>query len=362
MRILSKSTQIKDEKYRITAIAASICLFFFIGCFSYFTHTNTSNLAFSFCGPLFLVSFWWKNRTWLAPTLILGIVAIILITSSTIGNLFAEDYFRLLMVVLVVIIVAFLFERIEKVRILNDMNKKLQKRTEKLEDANDELEAFAYSVSHDLRVPLRAIDGFSRIVIEDYEDKLDDEGKRLLNIIRENTNKMGQLIDDILLLSRASRQEMKFTEINMEELAKRVFEEQKSSSDDENLHLKIENLPTCYGDRALMEQVFNNLIANAIKFTKPKDERVIEVGFKKEKDETTYYVKDNGVGFDMKYKAKLFGLFQRLHGATEFEGTGVGLSIVQRVIRRHGGTVWGESELNKGATFYFSIPNNIDNR
>jgi two-component system sensor kinase len=242
----------------------------------------------------------------------------------------------------------------EKVRILNELNEKLMKRSEKLEDANKELEAFAYSVSHDLRVPLRAIDGFSRIVLEDYEDKLDDEGKRLLKIIRENTNKMGQLIDDILLLSRAGRQEMKFTEINMEELVKRVFEEQKMSSKDENIYLKIENMPTCYGDRALMQQVLNNLIANSFKFT---EERIIEVGAKKEEDDTIYYIKDNGVGFDMKYKEKLFGLFQRLHGSNEFKGTGVGLSIVQRVVRRHGGTVWGEGELNEGATFYFSIPN-----
>jgi two-component system sensor kinase len=236
------------------------------------------------------------------------------------------------------------------------MNEKLKKRSEKLEDANNELEAFAYSVSHDLRVPLRAIDGFSRIVMEDYEDKLDDEGKRLLNIIRENTHKMGQLIDDILLLSRASRQEMKFSKIDMEELVKRVFEEQKLSSKNQNIRLEIESLPPAYGDRVLLQQVLNNLIANSFKFTEPKDERIIEVGSEKGKKEIIYYVKDNGVGFDMKYKDKLFGLFQRLHGTDEFEGTGVGLSIVQRVIRRHGGNVWGEGELNKGATIFFSIP------
>jgi two-component system sensor kinase len=256
--------------------------------------------------------------------------------------------------------VAFLFERIEKVRILNEMNEKLKKRTDKLEDANDELEAFAYSVSHDLRVPLRAIDGFSRIVMEDYEDKLDDEGKRLLNIIRENTHKMGQLIDDILLLSRASRQEMKFTKIDMEELVKRVFEEQKISAEDQDVRLDIKSLSPSYGDRSLLQQVFANLISNSFKFTAPKEERIIEVGSENGKNEVIYYVKDNGVGFDMKYMDKLFGLFQRLHGTGEFEGTGVGLSIVQRVIRRHGGTVWGEGKLNEGATFYFSIPTNTN--
>jgi two-component system sensor kinase len=151
---------------------------------------------------------------------------------------------------------------------------------------------------------------------------------------------------------------MKFTKINMEELVTRVFEEQKLSSQAQNIHLNIKSLPPSYGDRALLQQALNNLISNSFKFTEPKDERIIEVGAESKKNEVIYYVKDNGVGFDMRYMDKLFGLFQRLHGADEFEGTGVGLSIVQRVIRRHGGTVWGEGELNKGATFYFSIPNN----
>lgn len=360
MKILSVPLQIKDEKLRISALVASLCFILFLGCYHILYGTDSS-LTSSFYGSLFLVSFWWKNRAWVAPAIILGVAAFILLISSTTGNLFTEDYFRLLMIFLVVIIIAFLFERIEKVKILNEMNEKLKKRTEKLEDANKELEAFAYSVSHDLRVPLRAIDGFSRIVLEDYEDKLDEEGKRLLNIIRENTFKMGHLIDDILSLSRAGRQEMNFTKINMEGLTKKVFEEQKMSSNDENIYLDIEAIPPCYGDRALMQQVLSNLIANSFKFTEPKDKRIIKVGARKDKDETVYYVKDNGVGFDMKYKHKLFGLFQRLHGTNEFEGTGVGLSIVQRVIRRHGGTVWGEGELNKGATFYFAIPSNIKN-
>lgn len=355
---MSAFLQLRPEKYRFVALITSLCIFFFLACYYNFTHGNNSNLAFSFYGSLFLVSFWWKKRTWLAPAILIGIVIFILLISIGLGDLFNEDYFRLLMVLLIVVMVAFLFERMEKVRILNGMNDKLTKRTEKLEDANNELEAFAYSVSHDLRVPLRAIDGFSRIVMEDYEDKLDDEGKRLLKIIRENTHKMGQLIDDILLLSRASRQEMKFTKINMEELVTRVFEEQKLPSQAQNVHLEIKSLPPSYGDRALLQQVLNNLISNSFKFTEPKDERIIEIGAENRKNEVIYYVKDNGVGFDMRYMDKLFGLFQRLHGADEFEGTGVGLSIVQRVIRRHGGTVWGEGKLNKGATFYFSIPNN----
>ena len=357
MILLWASLKLNYEKYRVIAVITSLCLFFLLCCFN-FTQGNNNNLAFPFYGSLFLVTFGWKKRTWLAPVIIIGVVLSILLISTEFRQAFSEDYFRLLMLLLVVIMVAFLFERIEKVRILNDMNDKLKKRTDKLEDANNELEAFAYSVSHDLRVPLRAIDGFSRIVIEDYEDKLDDEGKRLLNIIRENTHKMGQLIDDILLLSRASRQEMKFTKIDMEKLAKRVFEEQKLSSQERNICLEIKSLPPSYGDRALLQQVLNNLISNSFKFTSPKKKGIIEIGAENRNNEVIYYVKDNGVGFDMKYMDKLFGLFQRLHSTSEFEGTGVGLSIVQRVIRRHGGTVWGEGKLDEGATFYFSIPNN----
>jgi len=271
-------------------------------------------------------------------------------------SLINEDYFRLLMLIIVVILVAILAERIEKIRKLNDLNEKLKKQSEKLEDANQELEAFAYSVSHDLRVPLRAIDGFSRILLEDYEDTLDEEGIRLLNIVRENTAKMGHLIDDILLLSRASRQEMVLNEIDMAALAKSVYNEFQTDTNDRNIEFSVGNLPNAYGDRSMLGQVFQNLIGNAIKFTRNRETAIIEVGGKEKGKEIVYYVRDNGAGFDMKYINKLFGLFQRLHSPEEFEGTGVGLSIVQRVIRRHGGRVWGEGSVDGGATIYFTIP------
>ena len=267
-----------------------------------------------------------------------------------------EDYLRLLMLIVVIILVAIIAERIEKIRKLNDLNKQLQKQSEKLEDANQELEAFAYSVSHDLRVPLRAIDGFSRILVEDYEDKLDEEGIRLLNIVRENTAKMGHLIDDILLLSRASRQEMLLNEIDMAALARSVYDEFQTDVTDRDVEFNVGDIPNAYGDRAMLGQVFQNLIGNAIKFTRNKNPAIIEVGGEKEGKEIVYYVKDNGAGFDMKYINKLFGLFQRLHSPEEFEGTGVGLSIVQRVIRRHGGSVWGEGAVGEGATIYFTLP------
>ncbi len=270
----------------------------------------------------------------------------------------AEYFFGLLLLLLIILMVALLTERIEKVRKLRSLNSELTRETVKLEDANNELEAFAYSVSHDLRVPLRAIDGFSRIVIEDYEDKLDEEGIRLLNVVRDNTKKMGQLIDDILLLSRAGRQEMKISELDMSSLAKNIYTDFYQDTKERAVIFSVDDLPRARGDRALITQVFTNLIGNAIKFTGDKDISKIEVGYNIDKDDNIYYVKDNGAGFDMKYYDKLFGLFQRLHTQDEFKGTGVGLSIVQRVISRHGGRVWGEGEVDKGATIYFSLPKN----
>jgi len=206
-----------------------------------------------------------------------------------------------------------------------------------LRDINLYLETFSYSVSHDLLTPLRAIDGFSHILLKYHTDKLDEEGKRLLNIIRSNTDKMGQLIDDLLFFSSSVRQEMHKMEIDMGQLAKEVFEELKFLVPERAFQLEIESLPPALGDRSMIRAVFVNLLSNAIKFTGPKEPAVIEVGSKTEDGENRYYVKDNGVGFDMRYADKLFGVFQRLHRTDEFEGTGVGLAIVQRIIHRHGG-------------------------
>ena len=269
-------------------------------------------------------------------------------------------FFGLLLLLLIILMVALLTERIEKVRKLRSLNSELTRETVKLEDANNELEAFAYSVSHDLRVPLRAIDGFSRIVIEDYEDKLDEEGMRLLNIVRDNTKKMGQLIDDILLLSRAGRQEMNITELDLSSLAKKIYADFYQDAKGRTVIFSVDDLPKAMGDRALLTQVLTNLIGNAIKFTGDKNISKIEVGFNDDIEDNIYYVKDNGAGFDMKYYDKLFGLFQRLHTQEEFKGTGVGLSIVQRIISRHGGRVWGEGEIGKGATIFFSLPKKLD--
>jgi signal transduction histidine kinase len=232
----------------------------------------------------------------------------------------------------------------------------VSQRTAELVALNKELESFSYSVSHDLRAPLRAIDGFSRILLEDYTDKIDDEGKRLLNIVRNNTQKMSQLIDDLLAFSRVGRQEIRHSNIDMDKLAKTLFKELKLTVPERELQFNVKTPPAIHGDQAMIRQVFVNLLSNSIKFTRPKENAIIEVGGSNEADENVYYVKDNGVGFDMRYVNKLFGVFQRLHNSEEFEGTGVGLAIVERIIHRHGGRVWAEGEVGKGATFYFTLP------
>ncbi|WP_051862257.1 sensor histidine kinase [Ferrovum myxofaciens] len=238
----------------------------------------------------------------------------------------------------------------------DDLEIRVAERTAQLEAANKELEAFSYSVSHDLRTPLRAIDGFSRILLDDYTSKLDDEGRRLLNVVRDNTSRMGQLIDDILKFSRAGRVEINFSEVDMERLAHEVFEELWSATVGQEVLVEIEHLPSMMGDRAMMRQVFVNLLSNSLKFSSARETIRIKVGGSVQGDETVYYVRDNGAGFDMQYVDKLFGVFQRLHGVTEFDGTGIGLAIVKRIVSRHGGRVWAEGKVNEGATIYFTFP------
>jgi signal transduction histidine kinase len=239
---------------------------------------------------------------------------------------------------------------------LNNINKSLKEKTRALEEANKDLEGFAYSVSHDLRTPLRAIDGFSHQVLKRYADKLDAEGQRLLSMVRDNAQKMNQLIDDILAFSRMGRQGMAKVDVSMEGLAREVFEELTAAVAGRDLTLEIEPLPPASGDHALLRQVWVNLLTNAIKFTGHTPAAAIQIGSYMEGDECVYFVKDHGAGFDMQYAEKLFGVFQRLHGVDEFEGTGIGLAIVKLIVTRHGGRVWAEGKVDEGATFYFALP------
>ena len=225
-----------------------------------------------------------------------------------------------------------------------------------LESTNKELEAFSYSVSHDLRAPLRAISGFSQAVMEDYAPRLDDEGKRYLGLIQENAHRMGRLIDDLLTFSRLGRQQMTESEIDMDALAKSVFDELIAQEPSRKIEFTMHSIPQVYGDASMVRQVLANLLSNAIKFTRTREKAFIEFGHLPEIGEGVYYVKDNGVGFDMQYVGKLFGVFQRLHSISEFEGTGVGLALVNRIITRHGGRAWAEGKVNQGATLYFTLP------
>jgi PAS domain S-box-containing protein len=237
-----------------------------------------------------------------------------------------------------------------------ELEQRVRERTSQLEAANRELEAFSYSVSHDLRAPLRAINGYSRILKEDYEPVLDAEGRRVCSVISESARDMGRLIDDLLAFSRVGRAEMRLSPVDMATLASSVFFELTAPQDRQRIEFHVAPLPRAVGDPVLLRQVWANLLSNAVKFSSKKERAAIQVGFERREGEVVYSVRDNGAGFDPRYIAKLFGVFQRLHSTTEFEGTGVGLAIVQRIVTRHGGRVWAEGEPGKGASFYFAFP------
>jgi len=244
----------------------------------------------------------------------------------------------------------------DEVRRLNtELEQRVRDRTAQLEDSNRELEAFSYSVSHDLRAPLRAIDGFTRILADDYASHLDTEGKRLCSVVRENTGKMSRLIDDLLAFSRLGRAEMNLSRIDMGTMANSIFHELTTPESRVRIDFLVGDLPPAVADPTLMRQVWMNLLSNSIKFSSKRERAVIRVSAEQQPGECVYAVQDNGAGFDMQYVGKVFGVFQRLHSSKEFEGTGVGLALVQRVIHRHGGRVWAEGETDRGATFSFAL-------
>jgi light-regulated signal transduction histidine kinase (bacteriophytochrome) len=231
----------------------------------------------------------------------------------------------------------------------------------KLEAANKELESFSYSVSHDLRAPLRAIEGYSRMILKKQEEHFDEETRRQFDLIRNNVKTMGCLIDDLLSFSRLGKQEISKTSIDMEGLVRDVWQNLLTVNPNRNMTLRIEGIRPAIGDRSLLREVFSNLLGNAVKFTRTRDVAQIEAGSRVEDNETIYYIRDNGVGFDMQYYDKLFGVFQRLHSAEEYEGTGIGLALIQRIIHRHGGEVWAQGKVNEGATLFFSLPSSGQN-
>lgn len=242
-------------------------------------------------------------------------------------------------------------------RINADLDQRVIERTNRLETAMRELEAFSYSISHDLRAPLRAIDGFGQRLLENHSAALDTQGLRLLTTIRNETHRMSQQIDDLLAFSRTSRQDLENGEINMTDLAQCAAQQITEAGTEPRPPIAIHPLPWASGDRAMVRQVFANLLENAVKFSRGKSTPLIEVSGQRDGDWNTYCVKDNGVGFDERYAKRLFGVFQRLHSQAEFEGTGVGLALVQRIIHRHGGKIWAVGKVGHGATFHFALRN-----
>jgi light-regulated signal transduction histidine kinase (bacteriophytochrome) len=237
-----------------------------------------------------------------------------------------------------------------------ELQRQLQRRGAELEAANKELESFSYSVSHDLRAPVRHIGGFSRILLKNFSSQMPLEAQDLLGEVVKSAQRMGQLIEDLLEFSRMGRLPVEKRAVDMAALVQEVADELVKRESGRRIEFRVAELPDCLGDRSLLKQVFINLLSNAFKFTRQREHARVEVGCQSENGEKVYFVQDNGAGFDMRYAEKLFGVFQRLHAYNEFEGTGVGLSIVHRIVQRHGGRIWAEAEVDKGATFHLVLP------
>jgi K+-sensing histidine kinase KdpD len=239
---------------------------------------------------------------------------------------------------------------------IGKLNRELARRARELQASNKDLESFAYSVSHDLRAPLRHVAGYAELLQKHASSSLDEKSHRFIRTIVESAKRMGNLIDDLLAFSRIGRAETKMRPVSLDQLVKEVVAEIGQDMGGREIAWKINALPVCYGDGSMLKMVVHNLVSNAVKFTRMRDRAEVEIGCVENEDDVEAFVKDNGAGFDMRYENKLFGVFQRLHSSEEFEGTGIGLATVQRIVHRHGGTVRAEGAVDQGATFYFSLP------
>jgi light-regulated signal transduction histidine kinase (bacteriophytochrome) len=252
-------------------------------------------------------------------------------------------------------------ERAAEIHQLNiELEQRVEQRTAQLEAANKELEEFSYSMSHDMRTPLRALDGFSKILLEEHSASLDDEGKRLLKVLRDNARRMGRLIDDILhyLSMGMGRLKMEFSSVDIAKLATEIGTELQATLPARRLRLEIGTLPPAWADRNMIREVLQNLMSNAVKFSPTDGEALIEIGGAIEGNDNVYSVTDYGIGFDMRYADKLFKVFERVHATGQYEGSGIGLALVKRIVTRLGGRVWAQGKVNEGATIYFSLPKN----
>jgi signal transduction histidine kinase len=297
--------------------------------------------------------------------------SIVLLTIDIVPPIWQRSWFRMLILFILISIIfaAYRYRVVQLKRanialnkLVGDRTKEIQTKNEEiamqndqLQELNMELQAFSYSVSHDLRSPLRSVIGYSKVLEEDFKEKLDEEGKRVLSVIQKNALRMNNLIGDLLEFSKLGRKELRKSEIDIEKLLKNILGEI-SNSIHHKTEIRLNSLPSICADSNLLSQVWINLISNAIKYSAKKKTPIVEIGSHMEGSEIVFYVKDNGAGFDMNYVDKLFGVFQRLHKVEEFEGTGVGLALVKRIVVKHGGRVWAEAKVDEGATFYFSLP------
>jgi len=356
-KIISRVLGFLDSQSRVFIILSGLVFIVFIWYVDYITSPELSFLIF-YLIPIVLVS-WYAGRVpgfFISGVSALAWSAADVLTVHEYTQVFAAFWNTIVKFSAFSAVSYFVSALRKSIDYEKELNRRLEHSINELEFTNRELETFNYSVSHDLRTPLIVIEGFARRLLKKDSDKLDADCVEKIEIIDTNSRKMLSLVEKLLAFSRSGRQKINSSFIDMSELLNSVVESL-TPVISEKTKINVNTLPPAYGDEILLRQVFYNLLSNAIKFASRREDIIIEIGGRTEGNENVYYVKDNGVGFDMQQAGKLFDAFQRLHRADEFEGTGLGLAIVQRIIERHGGRIWAESSVDKGAVFNFSLPN-----